>query len=74
MTPTRLRQIRKRLQLSQESFAERIGVAANTVARWERGELGMRLSTERLIEMLALQTDLVTKQVAAKTSLGKGKK
>jgi len=58
---TYLRQVRKRLGLSQAGFAERIGVATNTVARWERGELGMRPSTARLIEMLAQQADMTTK-------------
>lgn len=29
-----------------------MGVAPNTVARWERGEIGMKETTERLIELL----------------------
>ena len=49
MTPAYLRRLRRRLRLTQDELAARLGVTKNTVARWERGELGMRLSTERLI-------------------------
>ena len=35
----KIRQIRTRLGLSQAKFGELLGVAGNTVARWERGEL-----------------------------------
>ena len=38
-SPERLRQIRYQLDLSQERFARMLGVATNTVARWERGLL-----------------------------------
>lgn len=34
-----LRKIRKGLDLTQKQLAEMLGVAENTVARWERGEL-----------------------------------
>jgi len=37
--PERLKTIRYQLDLSQERFARRLGVATNTVARWERGLL-----------------------------------
>ncbi len=37
--PQKFHQIRKRLNLSQAEFGELLGVAGNTVARWERGEL-----------------------------------
>jgi hypothetical protein len=36
-------------------------VAANTVARWERGEMNMRTPVARLITMLARDTDLTRK-------------
>jgi DNA-binding transcriptional regulator YiaG len=52
MTPIVLRRLRHRLQLSQAGFAALVGVASNTVARWERGELGMRPTTARLIALL----------------------
>lgn len=38
MTGGELREIRKRLDLTHESLANQLGVAANTIARWERGE------------------------------------
>lgn len=47
-----LRVIRERLKLTQVQFAELVGVASNTVARWERGEMGIRESAARLIQML----------------------
>ena len=39
MLPTDLREQRLRLHLSQAALAEALGVARNTVARWERSEL-----------------------------------
>lgn len=41
--------------LTQQAFGELIGVAANSVARWERGELGVRESAARLMRLLAKQ-------------------
>jgi transcriptional regulator with XRE-family HTH domain len=61
MTPRQLRAIRHRLGLTQDQLADQIGVAANTVARWERGEMNMRTPTARLITMLAQNTDLTRK-------------
>ncbi len=52
MTPAALRQLRRRLGLSQAKLAALIGVAPNTVARWERGELGMKPTTARLIQLV----------------------
>jgi transcriptional regulator with XRE-family HTH domain len=37
-TPTRLLALRMRLGLSQQSAAERVGVALTTWWRWERGD------------------------------------
>ena len=57
MTPTALHRLRRRLQLSQAKFAALVGVAPNTVARWERGELGMRGTTSRLIQFVVAQEE-----------------
>jgi DNA-binding transcriptional regulator YiaG len=53
MKPSDLRRLRRRLKLSQAGFAALVGVAPNTVARWERSELGMRPTTARLIQLVA---------------------
>ena len=45
-----LKAIRQRMKLTQEQFAELVGVTANTVARWERDEMVMREPTARLIQ------------------------
>jgi transcriptional regulator with XRE-family HTH domain len=39
LTPRVLRDKRKLLRLTQAEIARQLGVAANTVARWERGEM-----------------------------------
>jgi non-specific serine/threonine protein kinase len=44
MTPEALRQQRLQLGLSQAELAQALGVARNTVARWERNELEIRHS------------------------------
>ena len=56
VTAQRLRRLRKGLRLSQSEFASLVGVSANTVARWERGEMGMRATATRLIELIAAQS------------------
>jgi putative transcriptional regulator len=55
MTPKQLHRLRKRLGLSQSKFATEVGVTANTVARWERGELGMSPTAVRLLQLIAEQ-------------------
>jgi len=44
--------VRKLLGLSQRAFAERVGVAGNTVARWERDELTVGSTAAILIRLL----------------------
>jgi DNA-binding transcriptional regulator YiaG len=38
MTPEIIRAIREAFGISQEAFARRVGVAYNTVNRWEKGK------------------------------------
>ncbi len=52
MTGADLKRRRRRLKLTQAELAKLIGVAKNTVARWERGELGMSKTTAKLIDLL----------------------
>lgn len=55
MTPADLRFKRASLNLSQIKLGEVLGVSANTVARWERGELPIRHP-----KMLALALQAIT--------------
>jgi len=50
MVGKELRAIRARLRLTQVELAELVGVASNTVARWERDEMAMRERKARLIQ------------------------
>jgi DNA-binding transcriptional regulator YiaG len=52
VTPRDVKRLRRRLGMTQAQFGDLVGVAANTVARWERGELGMKATTARLISIL----------------------
>jgi transcriptional regulator with XRE-family HTH domain len=52
MTGTELRRLRKRLGLTQATLGERMGVTANTIARWERGELPVPEIAARFLRLL----------------------
>ena len=52
MTGAQLRRIRKRLDLTQRELAEKLGVSANTVARWERDEVSIAEPAARLARLL----------------------
>lgn len=47
-----LRRLRRQLGLTQVEMAERLGVAANTVARWERNEMSINEPAARLARFL----------------------
>ena len=53
VTGAEVRRIRKQLALTQRELAKQLGVAENTVARWERDEMGMRSTAEKLLRLLA---------------------
>ena len=53
MTGEELRQIRKRLGLTQVQLAEQIGVTSTTLARWERSEVGIGEPVARLVRFVA---------------------
>ncbi len=55
MTGSELRAIRKRLGLTQQALAGQIGVASNSVARWERDEMKITEPVARLVLMLSTQ-------------------
>lgn len=71
MTPRQMKEFRKRINITQLAFAKGLGVSVNTVARWERGELGMRDTTRRLLERLIEDVDL-THPVWPPTTQSKG--
>ena len=48
MTGKQLREIRARFGLAQAELARWLGVHGNTVARWERGEVGISEPAARL--------------------------
>lgn len=52
MTGSELRRLRHGLGLTQAQMGERIGVTQNTVARWERGEVGIGEPQARLIRLI----------------------
>lgn len=52
MNGKQLRKQRKARGLTQVQLAKYIGVAPNTVARWERGELPIREPIEKLIQLM----------------------
>ena len=53
MTGTELVALRTRLSLTQVAFAEQLGVHANTLARYERGEIAIPEPVARLAQILA---------------------
>ena len=50
MSGKELRAIRDKLGWTQVQLAEALGVTPNTVARWERDEVGIREPMARLIQ------------------------
>lgn len=56
MTAKEVRAIRRRLGLTQQELADKVGVARNTVTRWELGLMGIRESAARLLRLLAQLT------------------
>jgi len=55
MKPEELKVIRERLGLSQAALAEMIGVARETVARWETGTRRITEPAARLIGRIAAE-------------------
>jgi transcriptional regulator with XRE-family HTH domain len=53
MNAGELRKLRKKLGWSQAQLAREVGVATNSVARWERGEMAISEPVARLIQRIA---------------------
>jgi len=57
LTPAEIRFLRKSLGWSGGDFAEHMGVAAETVSRWENGSASMGPAAERLLRLAALTVE-----------------
>ena len=66
MNGREIRALRTRLGLTQKTLAETVGVSSNTVARWERGELG--ISTAMTDRLLAVAKELPSGAAITRTS------
>lgn len=53
MTPALIREIRRRLRLTQSQLAERLRVAPLTVSRWERGKVAPMPAFEHQLKQMA---------------------
>jgi transcriptional regulator with XRE-family HTH domain len=53
MKAEQLRRLRRKLGWTQEKLAHEVGVARNSVARWERGEMAISEPAARLIQRIA---------------------
>ena len=56
MTPNELLSRRRALGLSQAELATRLGVATNTVARWERGERAIPPYLQLALQVIEIAT------------------
>jgi DNA-binding transcriptional regulator YiaG len=56
ITPEAIRAIREALGISQEAFARRVGVAYNTVNRWEKGK-NLPKSTPIIVKILEVASE-----------------
>lgn len=57
MDGTQFRVRRRKLKMTQETIAEKIGVSANTVARWERDELPISRTVELALKAIEAGLD-----------------
>lgn len=56
MTDAQIKELRKSLGYTQAKLAEELGVTANTVARYERGELRPSPPVTKLLKLLEMMT------------------
>ena len=64
MTPAELLAARHTMGLTQIEFAERMGVTATTVSRWENGKSPLAPRTIKAVEALLWQQTTVTEDGA----------
>ena len=59
--PEQIKEIRKRLNLSQEEFAKKLGVSFTSVNRWENGQTKpSKLARRQILNLLEHITEYVT--------------
>ncbi|GAB4145906.1 MAG: hypothetical protein Fur0037_13850 [Planctomycetota bacterium] len=67
--PALIRELRQRLDLTQEQFAQRVGVTYSTVNHWENGKrVPLPFLVKRLVEMKEELDSPDTKPPGKKTS------
>jgi DNA-binding transcriptional regulator YiaG len=67
--PALIRELRQRLDLTQEQFAQRVGVTYSTVNHWENGKrVPLPFLVKRLVEMKEELDSRDTKPPGKKTS------
>lgn len=55
-TPEKIKDLRKRLNLSQEEFAQKLGVSFTSVNRWENGQAKPSKLAKKQIEAFIRQS------------------
>lgn len=55
MSGKQLHKIRKQLEWTQAQLAQAVGVSRNTVARWERDEVGVGEPAARLVRRILIE-------------------
>lgn len=53
MQPVRVKEIRRLYGMTQEDFADLIGVAVGTLRDWEQGRISVPLMAKKFLERLA---------------------
>lgn len=67
--PALIKELRERLDLTQEQFAQRVGVTYSTVNHWENGKrVPLPFLVKRLLEMKHELDDQESKRPKGKTS------
>ncbi len=66
MSGDELKKIRSRVGWTQAEMAYRLGVAPNTIARWERGEMHIGETAAKLIGRLGMETTAKAYEVKLK--------
>ncbi len=64
LSAAEIRQIRERLEMTQQEFADRIHVTREAVAQWETDRCKPRGSAEFLIRQLSAEADIAASNSA----------